>query len=130
MNNKKYINSIEFNKIQEMLAECIPVSFVKPRATELVPYDDIDEVRKALAETTAATKLLSFKGMPPFGGIKDVSEAVDRACKGATLTPRELLDVGSVFRSSRSLYEYSVVNRTFETEIDHIFERLIINLPR
>lgn len=127
MNNQKYIKSIEFNKIQEMLAECIPVSFVKQRAHELVPYDDIDDVRRAQAETSAATKLLSFKGMPPFGGVKDVSEAIDRACKGAVLTPRELLDVGGLFRSSRSLYEYSVTNRTFETAIDHIFERLIIN---
>ena len=76
MNNQKYINSIEFNKIQEMLAECIPVSFVKPRAYELLPYDDIDDVKRALSETTAATRLLSFKGMPPFGGVKDEIESV------------------------------------------------------
>ncbi len=127
MKNKKYINSIEFNKIQAMLAECIPLSFVKERAYELEPYEDIEETVKAQSETASAVKLLSFKGMPPFGGVKDVSDAVDRACKGATLTPRELLDCAALFRSARSLHEYSTVNRTFETPIDIIFERLLIN---
>ncbi len=127
MKNKKYINSIEFNKIQAMLAECIPLSFVKERAFKLEPFDDIDDTIRAQAETSAALKLLSFKGMPPFGGVKDVSDAIDRACKGATLTPRELIDCASLFRSSRSLYEYSTVNSTFETIVDIIFERLIIN---
>lgn len=127
MNNKKYITAIEFNKIQTMLSECIPVSFAKGRAFELEPYDDINECRAAQKMTTDAVKLLSYKGMPPFGGAVDISNAVDRACKGATLTPRELLDSASLFRTARSLYEYSVVNRTFETDLDIIFERLIQN---
>ncbi len=127
MKNKKYVNSIEFNKIQTMLSECIPIGFVKERAFELEPFDDIDAVIKAQSETSAAVKLLSFKGMPPFGGIKNVKDSVDRACKGATLTPGELLDCAALFRSTRSLHEYSTVNRTFETPIDIIFERLIVN---
>ncbi len=127
MKNKKFITSIEFSKIQGMLSECIPIGFVKERAFVLEPYDDIDDVLHAQSETSAAVKLLSYKGMPPFGGVKDVSDAVDRAAKGATLTPRELIDCASLFRSARSLYEYSTVNRTFETPIDIIFERLIIN---
>lgn len=127
MKNQKYITSIEFNKIQAMLAECIPVAFVKDRAFSLEPYEDIDEVVRAQSETSAAVKLLSHKGMPPFGGVTDVSEAIDRSCKGATLTPRELIDCGLLFRSTRSLYEYSTVNRTFDTPVDIIFERLIIN---
>ncbi len=127
MNNKKFITAIEFNKIQSMLAECIPVEYVRGRALVLEPFDDIDECRASMQSTTDAVKLLSYKGMPPFGGVTDVTPAVDRACKGATLTPRELLDVASLFRSARALYEYSAVNRTFETSLDVVFERLIQN---
>lgn len=127
MNNKKYITAIEFNKIQTMLSECIPVAYARERAFSLEPYDDIIECRNALKQTTDAVNLLSYKGMPPFGGASDISQAVDRACKGATLSPRELLDAASLFRTARALYEYSVVNRTFETSLDVIFERLIQN---
>lgn len=127
MKNQKYINAIEFNKIRSMLAQTIPLASVRGRAEELLPYDDIDDAVAAQKRTTAGVSLLSYKGMPPFGGVVDVRESVDRAVKGASLTPRELLDVASLFRSARSLYEYSAVNRTFETVIDVIFERLIIN---
>ena len=127
MKNKKFITAIEFNKIQIMLSECIPVTYAKQRAFTLEPYEDIEECRHAMNMTTDAVKLLSYKGMPPFGGASDISEAVDRACKGATLTPRELLDSASLFRTARALYEYSVVNRTFETGLDIIFERLLQN---
>ncbi len=127
MKNQKYINAIEFNKIRSMLAEAIPLVSVKGRAEELLPYEDIDDAVAAQKRTTAGVSLLSYKGMPPFGGVIDVRESVDRAVKGASLTPRELLDVASLFRSARSLYEYSTVNRTFETVIDVVFERLLIN---
>ena len=127
MNNKKFITAIEFNKIQLMLSECIPVSYAKERAFLLEPYDDIGECRSAMAMTTDAVKLLSYKGMPPFGGANNVSDAIDRACKGATLSPRELLDSASLFRTARALYEYSAVNRTFDTCLDTVFERLIQN---
>lgn len=127
MNNKKFINAIEFNKIRVMLSKCVPVEYARGMALELEPYDDIEECRSTMSKTTDAVKLLSYKGMPPFGGASDIRSAADRACKGATLTPRELLDAASLFRTARSLYEYSVVNRTFETSLDVVFERLIQN---
>jgi len=127
MNNKKFITAIEFNKIQLMLSECIPVSYAKERAFALEPYGDVEECRAAMNQTTDAVKLLSYKGMPPFGGASDISNSVDRARKGATLSPRELLDAASLFRTARALHEYSVVNRTFDTCLDIIFERLIQN---
>ena len=40
--------------------------------------------------------LLSDKGMPSFGHVKDPADALERAGKGATLTPRELLDIGNI----------------------------------
>ena len=61
MNNKKFITAIEVNKIQLMLSECIPVSYAKERAFLLEPYDDIGECRSAMAMTTDAVKLLSYK---------------------------------------------------------------------
>ena len=65
--------------------------------------------------------------MPAFGGVKDVGAALERAEKGATLSPRELLDIAGVLRCARALSDYSRGERNFTTVLDEIFDRLIPN---
>ena len=79
--------------------------------------------------TTDARRLTDAKGMPPFGGVTDVGDICERAVKGATLTPKELMDAAAVLRSARMLLDYVRANRTFDTSLDEIFERLVPNRP-
>ena len=71
--------------------------------------------------------MLEAKGMPPFGTVTDIESACDRATKGAVLTPRELIDTALLLRSARQLLEYIRSNKTFDTSLDAIFERLMPN---
>jgi len=71
--------------------------------------------------------LADAKGMPSFGSVKDVSEACERAAKGAMLSTRELLEVARVLRSSRVLVDYLQNNKHFDTSLDEIFSRLLPN---
>ncbi len=118
-------NTLEYDKVLSMLAAIAPTAGARELALALMPDDDAQTVEKRLSRTADAMALLSDKGMPSFGHVKDPAEALERAGKGATLTTRELLDVGNILRTSRGLLEYSRTNRHFETVLDEIFERLI-----
>ncbi|MBQ0009530.1 MAG: endonuclease MutS2 [Ruminococcus sp.] len=105
-NFEKAIRTLEFEKIRAMLAEAAPIAGAKELAKKLTPSRSVAVIRRMLAETDAAKAMQVLKGMPPFYGVVDVSDIVDRADKGAVLTPREILDVCRVFSASRALIEY------------------------
>ena len=119
------VSILEYDKIRAMLASLAPTAGAKEQCLALLPAENESEVRYRLARTGAAKALLSDKGMPSFGAMPDVTDLLTRAGKGATLTARELLDVGNLLRTSRSLLDYIRVNRRFETVLDEVFERLL-----
>ncbi len=124
---QKTLNSLEFNKICELLATFAPTEGSESMARMLSPSDDIDVVVRRQKFTTDAKRLINEKGMPSFGGVKDISESCERAEKGATLAPIELLNVAGVLKTSRTLVDYCYGNHIFDTSLDVIFDRLIPN---
>ena len=119
------VKLLEYDKIRQMLADLARTEGAKAAALALTPEDDEVRVLALQRRTTDAVRLLCDKGMPPFGSVKDISSHCERADKGAALTPRELLDVANVLRTCRGLLDYERVNRTYETVLDEVFERLI-----
>ncbi|MBQ9151061.1 MAG: endonuclease MutS2, partial [Clostridia bacterium] len=124
---EKTLCTLEFDKIRASLANACPTAGAAALAKQLTPYTHEDFVRRALRRTSDARRLSDAKGMPSFGSVRDVGDSCERAVKGAILTPGELMDVAMVLRVSRSLLEYSRTNRTFETVLDEVFERLLPN---
>lgn len=129
--NDKNLFTLEFDKVREMLASCAATEGAKQAALTLVPTVrcDREEVAARLTRTTDARRLIDFKGHPSFGMVKDVEGACERAEKGATLSTRELLDIGNVLKTSRSLLDYIRTNKPFDTSLDDIFERLFVFRP-
>ncbi len=125
--SEKTLTTLEFDKICLMLADCAPTDGARELAMRLMPASDVTEVLRRLRRTTDARRLCDAKGMPPFGSVKDVSDACERAAKGAMLSTRELLEVGRVLRSARQLVDYLQNNKLFETSLDEWFSRLLPN---
>ncbi len=119
--------TLEFDKICARLADCAMTDGAKHMALSLRPSDDADSVRKKQIRTTDAKRLASIKGHPSFGGARDVGDSLERACKGAALSTRELLDIAGVLRTARSLQDYGHSERTFTTVLDEVFDRLVPN---
>ena len=124
---EKTLTTLEFDKIRAMLADACPTAGSAELARLLAPAEYIDQVRARQKKTTDARRLIDAKGLPPFGSVTDVGDSCERALKGAILTPRELMDVAVLLRSSRALLEYIRANRLFTTSLDEIFERLLPN---
>ncbi len=125
--NEKYLYTLEFNKIRELLASKALTDGAKEMALSLVPAIDIDEVKLLQRRTADAKRLAGQKGNPSFGSVRDVGGALERADKGATLSTRELLDCANVLRTSRGLLEYIKSDRQFDTSLDEIFMRLSVH---
>ena len=123
----KTLNTLEYNKIVEMLAECASTAGAKARAYALAPVADYDAVIKRQTKTDDAKRLINAKGYPSFSAEESVVPAADRAYKGAVLSPRELLDVAALLRSSRMMLDYINTDKPFTTTLDEIFARIIPN---
>ena len=125
--SEKTLTTLEFDKIRDLLASCAATEGAKGMCRCLTPSDDPVIIARRLEQTTDARRLTDAKGMPPFGSVRDVSGACERAEKGAMLSTRELLDVARLLRSARALTDYNKTNRTFATALDEIFGRLLCN---
>ena len=123
----KTLNTLEFDKITEMLVECASTDGAKARARALAPSDDFDTVRERQQRTDDAKRLINAKGFPSFSAPESTVESAERAYKGAVLSPRELLDIASLLRSARMMLDYINTDKLFETSLDVIFARLLPN---
>ncbi len=129
LDQSKTLATLEFTKVREMLAACAATEGAKREALSLTPSIYPEEILRRQRYTSDALRLIDAKGNPSFGQVKDITDACERAEKGATLSPGELLSLANVLRTSRSLLDYIRTNRTFDTSLDEIFERLIPNKP-
>ncbi|MBR2461393.1 MAG: endonuclease MutS2 [Clostridia bacterium] len=123
----KAIKTLEFDKVAEMLAGCARTEGSRELARTLFPESDAVRVRKMQADTAAAKLLIIKKGHPSFGDVSDISDAVERAQKKATLIPKELLDIANVMRTARGLADYSRDEELGETALTPVFGRLTVN---
>jgi DNA mismatch repair protein MutS2 len=121
----KTLTTLEFDKIIEMLAECCSTDGAKARAKSLVPTSDFDTVYSRQQKTDDAKRLINAKGYPSFVAPESVVSAAERAYKGAILSPKELLDIAAMLRSSRMMLDYINTDKPFETSLDEIFRRLL-----
>lgn len=100
---ERSLHKLELDQVLELLAEHAGSSEGKQRCLTLRPVTDIDDVRTLLGETTAASTLCTKKGNPSFSDVKDVSDSLERADRGGSLQPIELMRIAGVLRSARKV---------------------------
>lgn len=104
--NEKSLRILEFNKIKEKIQKYARTNAGKQKIAELMPYDNVYEINNKLDETNEALEVLLDKGNPPLEGLFDIHEGIERARKGGTLTPGQLLKIGSTLRAARNMKEF------------------------
>ena len=103
---EKSLYTLELDTVLHMLANCAVSEGAKALCSALTPQTDADAVREALAQTSAAAKLMTLRGAPGFGNLKDVQLSLDRADRGGSLNLRELLQIAGVLRCTRLVKSY------------------------
>jgi DNA mismatch repair protein MutS2 len=97
---QKALRVLEFTKIREQLASYALTEAGAALCHQLLPFDNLQDARYAQAETEEALMLLTYRGDNPLQRFQDIRPSLGRALKGATLSPRALLDVADCLRAT------------------------------
>ncbi len=123
---EKSLRKLELDQVLDQLSQCAGSELGKQACTELRPVSDLEEVQALLDQTTAASELCSRKGNPAFADVTDVSASLERADRGGTLQPVELLRIAGVLRCARNIQGYLAEDEK-ETVLDPLFHALVAN---
>ena len=123
---EKSLLKLELDQVLALLADCAGSADGKSACLELRPVSDLEEVQAMLEETTAASDLCTRKGNPSFSDLHDVTASLERADRGGSLQPKELLRVAGVLRCARTVKGY-VSEDEAPTVLDPLFMALTAN---
>jgi len=104
--NTKVLYTLEYNKIIDRLLEHAATSLGKVHINHLLPTRELDEVKHWLQDTDEASTVVRLKGMPPFGGVHDVSSSLKRARINGVLNASELMEIASTVGGGRKLKRF------------------------
>lgn len=103
---EKSLLKLELDQVLALLADCAGSEGGKESCLRLRPTSDLEDVNTMLQQTTAASLLCTKKGNPVFGDVTDVSATLERADRGGSLQPKELLRIAGVLRCARNIKGY------------------------
>lgn len=126
-NFTKALKTLEYDKILALLSQCASTEGAKALILSTVPESEPIRVQRLLTQTSDAKHMTSLSGSPSFGGIKDVRDSVEHAEKGASLSPRELLDIADLLYVSSGLVAYSGAKNAECGSLNEIFDRIFKN---
>lgn len=112
--NERAIRVLEFNKIKDMLASFTMTEAGQQQCQSLLPMMRLDAVERGQQETEEAMYVLNYRGDSPLSFFTDVRPYVDKATKGAVLSPRILLDIGVTLQATR------VVRSALQTDNEYM----------
>ncbi len=101
--------ALEYDKILELWAGKASLEGAREKIIASLPETDLRRVKRLLAETEEAKKLINVKGMPSFFGVKNIADTCERAEKGAMLTIPELINVGQLLSAVKSLKAWASI---------------------
>ena len=123
---EKSLLKLELDQVLQLLSDCAGSRGGKEACLLVRPTSDLEDVKELLAQTTAASDLCTRKGNPIFGDVTDVSASLERADRGGSLQPVELLRIAGVLRCARNIKGY-VSEDDQSTVLDVLFHALTAN---
>jgi len=123
---EKSLLKLELDQVLSMLADCAGSTEGKAACLRIRPVSDLEDVCALLAETTAASDLCTRKGNPGFSEVKDITASLERADRGGSLQPKELLSIAGVLRCTRIVKAYTADDEK-ATILDPLFRMLTPN---
>ena len=114
---KRTLRVLEFTKIREQLADLAVTEMGREICLALEPETNLEEVRAAQKETEESTVVIQYLGSSPLSAFADVRSSLSLAEKGATLSPKALLEVATMLRVSRNVRDALVTDRETTPEL-------------
>lgn len=128
---QKALETLEFNKIREILQTFSKTYIGKDICLSLMPLNNKKEILKALNQTTEASILLYRKGNLPLEQIENIIPHLKKLEASAQLSIKELLDLANILKTSRNLKTYfsgEEIDMDKFINLTNLFNNLYINI--
>ena len=112
--NTKYLNTLEYNKIIEILKNYCKTYIGKKYLLELLPVFDYNLVCNLLNETTEAVSLINRKSDIPLSEIPDISLWIKHLKSNLTLSIKSIYEIANFLKISRQLKDYFYFDKDFD----------------
>ena len=99
--NQRVLRTLEYEKIKSMLETQAVCEIARELAVGLEPSGNPGQVRNMLQCTQEAAVILQADGRSPVDAFPDMRSQLKRIHAALYLSPKELLQIASCFRSSR-----------------------------
>ena len=126
---ERNLRVLEYPKILERLASMAMTEPGKAAARALRPSGDINEVRRLQQETEEALSAYAYHGGSPMAYFSDVSEYLQLAKVGSTLSMKALLTIAEGLRAARTVRNALVSDREDTRALSAIASELATNRP-
>ena len=104
--NLKVLKTLEYDKIINRLSQLATCDSGKQRCQELMPINDIEEIKLMQQETACAFNRLVKVSDVSVSGTTDLRPSLARLELGSTLTIEEILAVASLLEVTKRVANY------------------------
>lgn len=123
--NQKVLDTLEFNRITEVLSHYASSELGKIKCQKLKPMDNLTDIEMYQQQTDDALKRLLSNGNISFYGNNAIKQAISRLEKGAILGAGELLMVGKLLENTNRVKSYGKKDEdSLRDSLDDYFEVL------
>ncbi|MEW6720886.1 MAG: Smr/MutS family protein [Thermodesulfobacteriota bacterium] len=98
--------ALEWGKIVARLAGHASSGPGRELCEGLSPGTDLEAIRTSLEENRDGRRMLLQDGALPLDGLKEIGQEVEKAAKGGSLSPQELLLVGQTARTGERIRKF------------------------
>ncbi|MCR4842614.1 MAG: endonuclease MutS2 [Eubacterium sp.] len=107
--NKRVLKTLEYDKIIKLLSARASTDEGVKLCEKLVPMTDEQDIERALDQTGDAFSRSMREGQLGFSGVRDLPPVFRGLKVGASLSPRELLDVSAVLSAAKKAKDYDAL---------------------
>lgn len=124
--NKRSLQTLEYNKIIEMLTGYAHTQAGKEQCKHLVPSTELPEILARQEETKDALSRIYKHGNLSISGTTDIIPSLKRLAIGASLSAHELLDIAKLLEVTLHAKQYSRNDLDIQDQdsLDPLFEEL------
>ncbi len=124
--NSKVLQTLEYYKILDRLAEYAACEETKKRIAQLTPITDLEEINYLQQTTADALSRLYKSSQITFTGTHPIGASLKRLSIGGTLNTRELLQISSLLEVAKRAKAYDRSEKSEEKtdSLSPLFERI------
>ena len=100
------LSALEWGKVVERLRAHAGSDPGRELCASIAPGTDLDRIRIRLEENRDGRRMLTEDGPLPLEGLREIAPEVEKAVKGSSLAPLELLRIGQTARTGERVRKF------------------------